>query len=226
VRPWLAAERTLASLNALADARGVRTASGQPVRFVEPAQISGYYEVSVHETGRVATRPDSLHDWLNALAWLAFPRAKARINALHARTIPAEGGRRGRLRDLLTLFDEGGALVLTDDAELIELLRRCEWKALFWERRERVAHAMRVLVFGHAVLEQAFAPRPGITCKALVVHPGADPDERIAAWLDALPGNASPKDLGPLPVFGYPGWMDGQSAGFYEDARYFRGPRA
>ena len=44
--------------------------------------------------GRVETRPDNLHDFFNALIWLAFPRSKARINAMHAAEIPREGGRR------------------------------------------------------------------------------------------------------------------------------------
>jgi hypothetical protein len=28
--------------------------------------------------------------------------------------------------------------------------------------------------------------------------------------------------MGPLPIYGLPGWYPGQSAEFYEDARYFR----
>ena len=33
----------------------------------------------------------------------------------------------------------------------------------------------------------------------------------------------SPKDLPPLPVFGYPGWFPGSgSEAFYGDERYFR----
>ena len=138
------------------------------MQFVPPANVDRYYEVSVFETGRVATRAESPHDWFNALAWLAFPRTKARINAMHAAEIPREwersGGRRGRLRDLLTIFDEGGALVACDDAELVALARGFRWKELFWESRSRVKAAMRFLVLGHAVLEQALEPRPGISC--------------------------------------------------------------
>ena len=95
------------------------TESGKPVRFVPPGAQRPLLRGQVFETGRVQTRPDSLHDLFNALAWLAFPRAKARINALHAAEIPREGGRRGRLRDLLTIFDEGGAIVQCDDPELL-----------------------------------------------------------------------------------------------------------
>ena len=36
---------------------------------------------------------------------------------------------------------------------------------------------------------------------------------------------ASPRELAPLPVFGYPGWADNAQAQFYDDLRYLR-PRA
>jgi len=221
VRPWLGTERSLDGLNRAAESRGLKTESGKPVRFVPPAAKDAYYEVKVFESGRVSTRPDSLHDFFNALAWLTFPRSKARINALHAAEIPREGGRRGRLRDLLTIFDEGGAIVCCDDALLLQLLRNLEWKALFWEHRERVRREMRIVVFGHAVLEQALKPWPGITCKAIVAPAAADPDAVTHAWLGALQPGASPRDLAALPIFGFPGWS-AQDAGFYEDTRYFR----
>jgi hypothetical protein len=222
VRPWLQA-RSLEQLNALAEAAGIRTESGRPVRFVPPAPSDPYYEVGVYETGRVATRADSRHDWFNALAWLAFPRTKARINAMHAAALPLERGRRSRLRDLLTLFDEGGAIVVCADAGLEALLREHRWKALFWESRSRVLAAMRIVVLGHAVLEMALAPRPGITCKAFLSARADDLDAQVAEWLRALPPGATPRALASLPVFGYPGWLAGSDTeAFYDDARYFR----
>lgn len=223
MRPWLAGERSLEHLNARAEERALQTESGRPVRFVPPQAKDAYYEIKVYETGCVATRPDNLHDWFNALAWLAFPKTKARLNALHAAEIPREGGRRGRLRDLLTIFDEGGAIVHCDDQTLLRLLRDFQWKALFWENRERVRQSMRITVFGHAVLEQAMEPWPGITCKAIIVPAAADADRAAHAWLGKLPAGASPRDLAPLPIFGYPGWHpEGEAAGFYEDRRFFR----
>lgn len=193
------------------------------MRFVPPAKADPYYEVQVYETGRVQTRPDSLHDFFNALAWLAFPRTKALINALHAEEIPREGARRGRRRDLITLLDEGGAIVHCDDAELLSLLQGFQWKALFWERRERVREAMRIRVLGHATLEQALAPWPGIACKAIVVPLEAQADAAAHAWLAGLPVHADPREIAPLPIFGYPGWFAGSDqARFYDDARYFR----
>jgi hypothetical protein len=226
---WLALERSLEALNRSAEAAGVINERGQPVRFVPPDPSSPAYELRIFETGCVATRPDSLHDWFNALAWLAFPRTKARLNAMHAAEIPREGGRRGRLRDMLTIFDEGGALVVSDDAELIGLVRGMRWRELFWDSRAKLASAMRFVVLGHAVLEQALEPRPGITCKAIFVlpeGPAGSLDEQATRWLAACGPQASPRDLAPLPVFGYPGWLPASAeAAFYDDQRYFRPAR-
>jgi len=223
VRPWFGAERTLAGLNQAAESIQLKTESGQPVRFVPPGTKDLYYEIRVFETGRVETRPDSLHDWFNALAWLAFPKTKALINALHAEEIPKEGARRGRRRDLLTLLDEGGVIVHCDDDELVALVRTRQWKALFWEQRKALAQRLRFCVLGHATLEQALNPRPGIACKALVVPFAAPADAAAHAWLARLAANATPRDLPAVPIFGYPGWLrDSAQAGFYDDERYFR----
>lgn len=209
-----------------AAAAGIRTESGQPIRFVPPTTGRAPYELRVHDTGRIETRAENLHDWFNALCWLAFPRTKARINAMHAAAIPHEQGRRGRLRDLLTIFDEGGAVVVCADTELVELLRQMRWKELFWQHRSRVRQSMRFVVLGHAVLEQAMKPWTGITCKALFASPDDDLDARGAQWLAARDAGASPRDLAALPVFGYPGWADNERADFYDDERYFRQGKA
>jgi Protein of unknown function (DUF3025) len=210
-------------LNALSEERNLRTATGRPVRFVPPAPADPYYEVHLFETGQVQSRAGNLHDLFNALAWLAFPRSKALINALHAADIPREGGRRGRRRDLLTLLDEGGAIVQCDDPGLIELARGFRWKELFWEQREHTRKAMRFRVLGHATLEQALDPWPGIACKALFVGAHEDVDAAAHAWLTALPADATPEVAVPLPVFGYPDWLaDSRRPEFYDDKRYFR----
>lgn len=203
----------------MAEERELRTESGKPVRFVEPASSDAYYEVQLFETGRVQTRPESKHDLFNALCWLAFPRTKARINAMHAAEIPRErgesGGKRGRLRDMLTIFDEGGAIV-AGGAGIEALVREARWRELFVERHRE----FRIAVLGHAVLEQALAPYAGITCKVVFADPAQDLDAQAARAIGAL---RSPKELPPLPVFGYPGWLPQSGRpGFYDDRRYFR----
>jgi hypothetical protein len=227
-RPWLdrlrvAGGASLEALNALARESDLRTESAQPVRFVPPAPSDPYYEIRAFETGCIQTRPDNRHDLFNALAWLAFPRTKARINALHAVHIPREQGRRGRFRDLLTIFDEGGAIVSSSDPCVAELVRGFRWKELFWERRAHLLRTTRFIVLGHAILEQALEPRAGITCKTIFVDEGQDADVQASEWLSTLPAGATPRDLAALPVFGYPGWHEETaSAEFYDDTRYFR----
>lgn len=217
---------SLEQLNALARTAGLRVESGSVLRFVPPSRsenLYGDYEMRVFNSGRVETRPDNKHDLFNALAWLAFPKTKARLNALHAAQIPQESGQRGRFRDLLTLIDEGGAIVECDDADLIDMLRGFRWRELFWDNRDRVVRSMRVHVLGHAVLEQALRPWPGITCKVIFVPQGKDLDAEAAAWLGRLSRAATPGELAPLPIFGLPGWFPGgERCEFYDDARYFR----
>jgi hypothetical protein len=220
---------TLEQLNALAQGAGVTVASGMPLRFVAPTTARGRYgdyELRVFESGCVDTRAGSRHDLFNALAWLAFPRTKAALNARHAAEIPHETGRRGRLRDLLTILDEGGALVSCADGALLQMIHEHSWKELFWTQRKRVREELRVEVLGHAVLEQALEPWPGITCKAVLLT-GPDTDAQAAEWLAGLPRGATPRDLPPLPVFGLPGWCaESEDPRFYDDVRYFRGKRS
>ena len=219
IRGWLeriGSTPSLDLLNSFSEEKNLSSESGKAIRFVLPTASDPYYEVQLFETGRVQTRPGSKHDLFNALAWLAFPRTKARINAMHAAEIPREGGRRGRLRDMLTIFDEGGAIVIGGDA-VAELVRQAKWRELFVERHRD----FRIAVVGHAVLEQALAPHPGITCKVIFADPARDLDTQAADWLARV--GKTPRDLPPLPVFGYPGWFEGSGrAGFYSDERYFR----
>lgn len=223
VREWIdriGNAPSLDLLNFFSEEKDLKSESGKPIRFVPPSASDPYYEVHLFETGQVRTRPDNRHDLFNALAWLAFPKTKARINAMHAAEIPREqahdGGRRGRLRDLLTIFDEGGAIAACS-GEVAELVRQARWSELFLERHRE----LRIVVLGHAVLEQALAPHPGITCKVIFADPSRDLDTQAAHWL-ATTGK-TPRDLPPLPVFGYPGWFEGSGQPeFYADERYFR----
>ena len=124
---------------------------------------------------------------------------------------------------MLTIFDEGGALVVSSHSHLTDLVRQMRWRELFWGHRELLAKEMQFVVIGHAVLEQALEPWPGITCKAIVVSPTRSLDEQAAEWLSQCGGGATPRDLAPLPVFGDPGWLPASgNAEFYDDTRYFR----
>jgi hypothetical protein len=222
-------------LNALTG-QSILTAGGALLRFVEPDHAAEAYELRVLRSGEVMTRPDNWHDVFNALAWMTFPRTKALLNARHCDEIRSRGitGARGTVRDVLSLFDEGGAIVASSDAHLLDLIRRFDWKTLFWERRNEVMERMRFFVFGHALLEAALDPYKGATAKALLldVAPSfmalacaeqlSEVDERTAAWFARPEATRSTRTLSPLPIMGIPGWADNGSAAFYDDTRVFR----
>jgi hypothetical protein len=235
----LPAERapSLDELNALAASRGLVNAAGRPVRFVR-AEGPLDYETHVHATGEVPTRDATWHDRFNALAWLAFPAAKAAINRLHA-AHRAEGAQgRGTARDVLTLFDEDGLLMATADTQLADLLRGFRWRELFVQRRADVRRDARFLGFGHALHEKLLAPFRGLTAKVVVVEVDrasldgpaaalvAKVDASLAAMLDSATLLASTRSLAPLPVQGIPGWWEAnEDPAFYDDAGQFRSGR-
>ena len=218
---------------------------GAPIRFVPPAaacgEFSAQYEVRIFETGEVQTRPDNWHDLFNALVWLAFPKTKAVLNGHHYGEIRARRGERlrGTARDVLTLFDEGGIIVASADAELSGLLRQFRWKVLFWRRRADVLRSMRFYVFGHAIYEKALEPHEGVTAKALIIETTpdlldapldqqlAELDARAADYFSGTQALASTRSLSPLPILGIPGWEPANAREeYYEDGEQFRPGRS
>ena len=221
-------------------AAGVRNAAGQAIAFVAPGEDTDArsYEMRIASTGEVPTRERNWHDVFNALAWIAWPRAKARLNAQHM-AILAEGGERearhrGPARDALTVFDEGGVVVASSDASLLDLLARREWKRLFWDERPAVTEHVRAYMFGHGTCEQALHPYIGMASKAVFVtvdagfHEGdfalqlAVLDAAVAEHFGDRARFASPRLLQALPVLGFPGWYAPQDEAFYDNTQYFR----
>lgn len=206
--------------------QALNTIGPAPVRFVpQHALPDGTpYERFVFERRECPTR-DNLHDLFNGLVWHRFPQAKSQLNALQAGEIAAHGvgGRRGPVRDAITLFDENGAL-LDAPAPLWEALRERDWMRLFVALRPLWAQA-RLLVFGHALLEKLARPR-----KDLTAHVWAEPcplADLAAAdeWLArrCTPQRLATKPFTPLPVSGIPGWDPAnQNFSFYEDSVVFR----
>ncbi len=234
-RPWLAPWRhrgeavaaqaaqggLLSALNAASDA-GVCVAAGR-VRFVDPAcQPAGEaYEAFVARTACVPTR-NNLHDFFNALVWLACPAWKRRLNELQAQQIAHAGvaGTRGAVRDALTLFDENAAL-LQAPPDLIDALRARDWPTLFVLRREVWGQA-RITLFGHALLEKLTQPRKAITAHVWVLPEGVDMTS--AQCLHQLnTERLADKPFLALPVLGVPSWWPAnEDAAFYADPAVFR----
>ena len=216
----------------------VMSHDGHTIRFLAPDDIAkdsdATYEEEIANTGRVNTRPGSLHDLRNALVWTTFPATKAALNHRHVTAPEAPvAGRRGPLRDALTLFDECGAIVTSTSRESLEHLARHDWNALFGPSGDAWPREMQVQIVGHGTLEQLWRPYKAITVRCLLMHTpagtlsGPSLDRAVSrCWSDA-DGVQKPSDLCPLPIMGIPGWWTGaQDAGFYADSGVFRPPRA
>ncbi|MCB1949604.1 DUF3025 domain-containing protein [Nitrosomonas sp.] len=220
----------------------INAGSGLPIRFVPPESatrehLQQHYETRIYLTGEVLTRLESWHDFFNALVWMIFPHTKAALNRIHYRALKAmtseKNTQRGSLRDAATLFDESGVIVLSSQPLLIELLKRHEWKTVFWQQRNTVLSSMRFIVFGHALFEKALRPYVGMTGKGVFFQieevflrqPLTEQLRMIDRWLAdfimrRLTCNA---DMSPIPVLGYPGWTkDNVAEDYYDNRQYFR----
>ena len=214
-RPWFAPYQGVAEpvLARLAAGEAVHAALGHP-RFEPARPVATGYEQHVAATGRVPTR-DNAHDLFNGLVWLRCPAFKAALNAAHIAAPPAPPGRRGPVRDALTLLDESG-LLLAAPAPLEAALRAQDLHAAFIAGRALWREA-RARVVGHALLEKLLAPRTPMCARVLFVADIEAP---------TLPPVLAPADLPPLPVLGIPGWWPpNEVEGFYGDARVFRPKR-
>lgn len=243
---------TLQECNALLMARpsGIAVQSGAPLRFVahQPGKLpfEAQYEPRCYLTGEVPTRPDNWHDLFNALVWLTFPKAKSALNARHYHALVQEGtadkaesgSQRGAIRDVNTLLDESGVLVVYTDPELAGLLRDFKWKELFWQRRKQVRTRMGFYIFGHGLYEKVLQPYIGMTGQGLLLAveqeffgwPLAQQlrhlDDLLSDHLDQPENFCSTRDLSPVPLLGVPGWdADNDSAAYYDNTAYFRSGR-
>ena len=230
----------VARCDSLAATRGLRSASGAPIRFVAGATGTGAlaYEAAVLDHGRVACRPTgwgALHDLHNALVWLTFPRTKAMLNRLHVsgEAVPSAG--RGRLRDMLTLLDENGLLWLSESPALDARLLEKDWGSLLVQNRDMLRERVVPIVLGHGLLEKLASPYKSMTAHCLVcsgrwrtdvVHDPEAIDGDVAARIAAWSGADLPHRLAPLPILGLPGWDPcNDDRSYYDDARVFRPPR-
>ncbi len=221
--------------------------SGFPLSFV--AQEYGklpferQYEPRCFLKGEVPTRSDNWHDLFNALVWLTFPKTKSAINARHyqalmnqdTETAGASSSQRGAVRDVNTLLDESGVIVVYASPELAGLLRNFKWKELFWQRREQVISEMGFYLFGHSLYEKALLPYVGMTGQGVLLEVEQVffcwPAAQRQAHLDTLLANhlaapehcRSTRDLTPVPLLGVPGWAtDNDKAAYYDNTTYFR----
>jgi len=226
------------ALNALLP-EGLRSGGGRPIRFVASNELGDDgYEHRIYTTGRVSTRPQNWHDLFNALVWMRYPHIKTALNRLHYRAGAGQkSASRGPLRDALTLFDECGAIVVSDRPDILTALAERRWRDAFLA--EDFAASVVISVVGHAMLEKFAAPYKSMCANVLFLQAPADflahARRQQALTLDLVvadlvaTGDAlrNPACLSPLPLAGVPGWWPRAAQiepGFYLDLDVFRPP--
>lgn len=211
------------------------SSSNGSIRFADIQGVS--YEQHIAETGAVPTRYANWHDYFNALIWHAFPRSKRVLNDLH-QLARAGSSQRGSRRDAATLFDESGVIFACSDATMIDALKQMNWQTLFVEKRAQWTASVRVLIFGHGVLDKLRAPYIGLTAHAQVLPVSSQMlsassgncrtllDQQLAEHIRTIASNWTPADLCPLPLLGIPGWWPANTdPAFYQNTHYFRAQR-
>jgi len=218
---------------------GLSSEDGHKICFVPSHLLDDEpYERRIYNSGQVSTRLNNWHDLFNALVWMRFPAIKTAMNACHYHAWSEQvGGRRGRMRDALTLFDECGVIVFSRNLELLTALAERRWNDAFLH--DHFHAELGLTICGHAMLEKYLSPYKSMTAKALLIHVDSDfmalsrpeilrrLDDEIAARLIDGDMLTKPAWLAPLPLAGVPGWWpcaEQSDTEFYADLQVFRQP--
>ncbi len=205
-------------------------------RFIPPparALSAIDFERRVVEHNELIVRPDNLHDVLNALVWLTFPKTKRAISHAHvALGVNVDGKTRPRRRDVLTVFDESGMIVLSTRDDLRELNRTHQWRELFVTHRAAFRAEALPILFGHGAMEQLGNQLPlvhhGLTAKALWLPLAVNTslcelDDYLSTRIVNGERLHEQEHTIPMPLLGLPGWFaENQSPDCYNDESVFR----
>ena len=223
----------------------ILTKNGKALKIVEqdgkPGHFSEHYAPRIYLSGEIQTRTENWHDFFQFLTWFMFPKTKAVINSIH---IPAaqvrienntDLGRRSPIENMLSLFDEGGAVILCSDDSMLQLIRDFKWKELFWQRRDELQEKLKLITFGHALYEKGLSPYVGMTANCIllpvdenILHQTNQQqldyiDNELATLFSKGEPYKKPKDLSPFPLLGLPGWdKNNIKESYYDNTNYFR----
>ena len=223
----------------------IKTLAGKKLTIVEqdgkPGHFEEHYAPRIYLTGEIQTRRENWHDFFQFISWMMFPKTKAVINSIH---IPAaqkrineddEKGRRTPIENMLSLFDEGGVVLVSSDRSLLDLVRDFNWKELFWHRRNELADKFSCITFGHAMYEKGLSPYIGMTANSILLEVDdsffslsndeqlAVIDDRLVTIFEERKDYSKPSDLSPFPVLGMPGWdRNNDKEEYYDNQDYFR----
>jgi len=224
----------------------IQSKNAQPIRFVaqgeSPENFEELYEPRIFLKGEVQTRLENWHDFFQVLIWSSFPKTKIELNARHyvaasqRRNDSQTKGNRSTIENVITLFDECGAIIISSNPILLSKIKEHRWKELFYHHRETIRSELKCIVFGHALYEKALTPYIGMTahCLTLTVQQSQLTlpykqlitycDDQISQRFSLDSGDIqSTKDLSPFPLLGMPGWhSENGNENFYNNQQYFR----
>lgn len=216
---------------------------GNDLQFVPQMMLPEHtaYETFIANTGQIPTR-DNFHDLLNGLIWLNFPKTKTMLNYLHYQDIQQHGIQsvRSALRNALTLFDENGGIVVSNNQQLLEYLQNFQWQSALWQLRNDwllTKQTTAFMAFGHALLEKLINPRKNICSHTLLIFVPNDwfsfsvveQREKIDSFLTNVLSQFIHQlvKFQPLPVAGIPKFhLNNHLLDFYQDEQVFRPARA
>jgi len=201
----------------------------------KPTKIEDHYEPRIFLRQELQTRTENWHDFFNAMVWLTFENTKSILNQLHYQSAIKRkaGTNRSGLENAITLFDECGIIIISDNEQLLAMIKQHQWKELFIDNRDSFNNDLFCFVFGHAMYEKALSPYIGMTCQALLINSRelisscqsntlTDIDHCVADyWKNRR--ITSTDDLSAFPLLGIPGLHEDNSArSFYDNSDYFR----
>ncbi len=147
-----------------------------------PIETETLYDARIRLEGWVPTRARNWHDFLNALVWATFPRAKRELHTRQHAAVTARiqagdrvlPGTRTRELDGLAILDEGGMLMLVEtqlEAQMAEWIDAKNLDNVQGAIREGRANAV---LFGHALYETLLGENPAATWAMVTMIPTGD----------------------------------------------------
>jgi len=192
------------------------------------------YEPRIYLKKELQTRTENWHDFFNSIIWLKFPQTKKTLNQIHFHQAKnrEKGSNRSTLENRITQFDECGAVIISNNDYLLDLIRNHQWHELFINQAEQFEDNIRCIIFGHAIFEKALNPYIGMTCHCILLNSITLLDQQKKGnnqTLDLELSNIwskkisiAPNKLNAFPILGIPGYWPEQDIEFYNNIDYFR----
>jgi hypothetical protein len=144
-----------------------------------PLDLANLYDGRIALKAEVPCLSESYHDLFNVLMWSAFPRAKRALHGRQYRALRgwlAEGAsrlpnRRTREQDALTVFDEGGSVLVVE--------QEAHWRSCAEPTSLDSTQPVHWYLFGHALMEHVAYGREAVRSAALLItYPGKLPEPK------------------------------------------------